>query len=327
MRRFLPRPRKWKYYLMVLVVSTIGRMPLGWRYGISRVVSDRVYDWRRSIRRNVQSNVRHVLGPDATDEEIDRVGRACARNAGRYYADVVGMHRMNVRKFLRDDLALSGLHYVREAQAAGRGVVLASAHYANPEFAVQGLAAAGINVLALVEPLEPPELGRLMRSLRTVHGHHYEPVSLGAVKRALAWLKGGGVVAILIDRDIQKHGVELELCGARSKFPTGAVDLAMRTNAVVMPGWVRRTGGFKIEAVIGPPMELVHSGCHDDDLRVNSQRLLQLFEDHLKKDPGQWSVLDRIWPDDDRAPKAKRKFWNRRGDGEREDPERKDGDR
>ena len=97
MRRFLPRPRKWKYYLMVLVVSTIGRMPLGWRYGISRVVSDRVYDWRRSIRRNVQSNVRHVLGPDATDEEIDRVGRACARNAGRYYADVVGMHRMNVR--------------------------------------------------------------------------------------------------------------------------------------------------------------------------------------------------------------------------------------
>ena len=101
--------------------------------------------------------------------------------------------------------------------------------------------------------------------------------------------------------------MELELCGAKSKFPTGAVDLAMRTNAVVMPGWVRRTGGFKIEAVIGPAMELVHTGCHDDDLRVNSQRLLQLFEEHLKKDPGQWSVLDRIWPEDDPAPKIKKK--------------------
>ncbi len=295
---FVPRPRKWKYYLMRIVVATIGRMPLGWRYGIARVVSDRVYAWRPSIRNNVRSNMRHVLGPDASDEEIDRLARQCTQNAGRYYADVVGMHRINVRKFLRDDLVLTGLHYVREAQATGRGIVLASAHYANPEFAVQGLAAAGIHVLALVEPLDPPELGRLMRSLRAVHGHEYEPVSLGAVKKALAWLRGGGVVAILMDRDIQKHGEELMLCGSPARFPTGAVDLALRTNAIMMPGWVRRTGGFKIQASIGPALDLVVTGCREEDLRVNSQRLLNIFEEQLRKDPGQWGVLDRIWPDD-----------------------------
>ena len=44
--------------------------------------------------------MRHVLGPQASDEEIDRVGRQCARNAGRYYADVVGMHRIDVFSFL-----------------------------------------------------------------------------------------------------------------------------------------------------------------------------------------------------------------------------------
>ena len=71
------------------------------------------------------------------------------------------------------------------------GVVLASAHYANPEFAVQGLLAAGIKVFALVEPLEPPELGRLMRSLRARHGHVYEPVSFASVKHAISWLKAG----------------------------------------------------------------------------------------------------------------------------------------
>ncbi len=295
----IPRPRLWKYYLMLAVINTIGRMPLGWRYGVSRIVADRVYAWRRSMRDNMRSNARHVLGPDAPERDVDRIARQCSRNVGRYYADVIGMHRMDIHKFYENELALEGTEYIREAQAAGRGVVMASAHYANPEFATQGLAAAGITVFALVEPLQPPELGRLMGSLRSVHGHHYEPVSFGAVKRALEWLRGGGVVAILVDRDIQKRGVELEFCGYPARFPTGAVDLALRTNAVLLPGWVRRVGGFKIKAVLGPPLPLVRTGNNDEDLRVNTAALLARFETHLKQDPGQWSVYDRIWPNDD----------------------------
>lgn len=295
---WLPRFSKWRYYLMWAVIQTIGRMSLPWRYGIARFLSDRIYDWGPRIGPNIRSNIRHVLGPDASDAEVDRISRQCARNTGRYYADVVGMHRMDVQQFFRDDLILEGMEYVREAQRAGHGVVLASAHYANPEFAVQGLAADGIKVFALVEPLDPPELGRLMRGLRTVHGHQYEPVSFGAIKNAIAWLRNGGVVAILIDRDIQKRGIELNFCGYPARFPTGAVDLAMRTNAVLIPGWVRRENGFKVRATLGPPMPLVVTGNAEDDLRVNTQNLLARFEKHLKQDPGQWSVLDRIWPDD-----------------------------
>jgi len=297
MKRVLPRPSLWKYYLMVLVVHTIGRMPLSWRYGIARFVSDRVYNWRRSIRNNVRSNVRHVLGPNATDEEIDRIARQCARNTGRYYADVVGMHRMDTKKFYDQNLRLDGLEYIIEAQRRGQGVVMASAHYANPEFATQALAAIGLRVFALVEPLQPPELNRLMYGLRAVHGHHFEPATYKGVKMAMAWLRQGGILAILIDRDIQKRGIWLDFCGAPARFPTGAVDLAIRTNSLLVPGWVRRVGGFKIHARIGPPLEIVRTGDHETDLRVNTKRLLDEFEKHLRQDPGQWSVLDRIWPE------------------------------
>jgi len=56
-----------------VVVHTIGRMPIRWRYGIARFLSDRVYRYRRTIRENIRSNVRHVLGPQAdrfTEEGI-----------------------------------------------------------------------------------------------------------------------------------------------------------------------------------------------------------------------------------------------------------------
>jgi KDO2-lipid IV(A) lauroyltransferase len=288
----------WKYYTMFAVVHTIGRLPLRYRYGIARVISDRVYDWRPSIRDAVRSNVRHVLGPAASDAEVDRVARQCARNAGRYYADVVGMHRMNVDSFYEHDLVLEGIDHVRAAQAHGKGVVMASAHYANPEFATQGLAAAGIRVFALVEPLKPPQLGKLMFSLRNQHGHQYEEATFGGVKKALDWLRAGGVLAILIDRDIQKRGMEMNFCGAKARFPTGAVDLALRTNSVLIPGWVRREGGYKVHAKIGPPLDLIRTGNRDEEIRINTQRLLALFEAHLKRDPTQWSVLERVWPDD-----------------------------
>ena len=105
----IPRPRLWKYYLMLIVIHTIGRLPLGWRYGVARFVADRLYNHRRWIRENTRSNVRHVLGPDATDAEVDRIARQCARNTGRYYADVVGMHRMDAREFYEHDLVLEGV--------------------------------------------------------------------------------------------------------------------------------------------------------------------------------------------------------------------------
>ena len=249
--RLLPRPSLWKFYAMWIVIHTIGVLPLKYRYAISRFVSDRVYNWRASIRNACRSNVRHVLGPGATEREVDRVARQCARNTGRYYADIVGLHRMDIKVFHDRELDLRGTEYIREAQARGQGVVMASAHYANPEFAAQALAGIGLHVFALVEPLRPPELSRLMRGLRTVHGHRYEEVSFGAIKDAISWLRHGGIVAILIDRDIQKRGIELTLCGAKSRFPTGAADLALRTNSVLMPGWVHRTDGFKIAPPLG----------------------------------------------------------------------------
>jgi len=95
----------------------------------------------------------------------------------------------------------------------------------------------------------------------------------------------------------RKRGIELEFCGAKARFPTGAVDLALRTNAVLLTGWVRREGGYKIHVDV-TPLPLVVTGNRDEDVRLNTARLLASFEKHLKEDPGQWSVLDRIWPDE-----------------------------
>jgi len=41
--------------------------------------------------------------------------------------------------------------------------------------------------------------------------------------------RSGGLVALMLDRDVGGTGVPMEFCGAESRIPLGAVELAMRT--------------------------------------------------------------------------------------------------
>ena len=285
----------WKYYVVRLAYLLLGRLPLPALYGIAHVVGDGAYLWRRNIRRGVIANMRQVMGPDAPERQVRRAAREVFRNATRYYADLIHIPRLDVQRFLREQLDLEGAEYLEEARDAGRGAVMVGAHFGNPEMAAQGLAARGIRLFALTEPIEPKALSDFTHWLRSRHGHMHRTVSFGAVKEAMRRLRNGGIVAILLDRDIDGSGVPMQFCGAETRIPLGAVDLALRTGADLIPGWVWRIEGYRFRVRIGPPLELVRTGNFDEDVRLNAQRLLAQFEGHLRSDPGQWAVLGSIW--------------------------------
>lgn len=288
----------WKYYALLLAYWLLGRLPRRIVYGVARMAAEAVYVLRASIRRHVQANTRQVLGPDASQYLVRRAAREAVRNAARYYADLIRMPHMNVHRFYEQEFTLEGLSHLQKTLAEGRGAVMASAHFGNPEIGVQVLAAVGIQVLALIEPLEPPQLLRLTQRLRSAHGHTYLPATFSGVKEMLRHLRSGGVVAILIDRDIQGRGVPLTFCGRPAPLPTGAVDLALRTGAELIPAFVHRERGFHYHGYIGPPLPLERTGDEQRDLRINSVNLLARFEEHLRSDPGQWAVLEPVWTDD-----------------------------
>jgi len=66
----------------------------------------------------------------------------------------------------------------------------------------------------------------------------------------------------------------MQFCGAETRIPLGAVDLALRTGADLIPAWAWRIDGFRFHARIGPPLEVVRTGDFDKDVRLNAERLL-----------------------------------------------------
>ncbi len=294
----------WKYYVLRLAYLLLGRLSLRTLYGIAHTVGDGAYLFRRGARRAVMANMRQVMGPEASERDVRRAAREVFRNAARYYADLIHCPRLDAQRFLREQLELEGSEYLTEAQRSGRGAVLVSAHFGSPEMAVQGLAAAGFRIFGLTEPLQPQALSDFTHWLRSHHGHTYRTVGFGGIKEALRRIKRGGLVAVLLDRDVGGTGVPMQFCGAETRIPVGAIDLAMRTGADLIPAWSWRIDGYRFRARIGPPVELVRTSNFDQDVRTNAQRLLALFEGHLRAYPGQWAVLEPIWQAKEDEPTA-----------------------
>ena len=288
--------------MLRLAYLLLGRLSLPTLYGIAHMVGDGAFFFRRKARRGVIANMRQVMGPEASNREVRRAAREVFRNATRYYADLLHLPRLDPQRFLGEQLDLEGTEYLDVAQSSGRGAVLVSAHFGSPEMAVQGLAAAGYSIFALTEPLKPKAMSDFVNWLRSRHGHEYRTVGFGGIKESIQRLRRGGLVALMLDRDVGGTGVPMEFCGKETRIPLGAVDLALRTGADLIPAWAWRIDSYRFHARIGPPLEIVHTGNFDQDVRSNARRLLALFEGHLKAYPGQWAVLEPIWDKQDRSP-------------------------
>ena len=233
--------------------------------------------------------------PDAPEAEVRRAAKQVLRNVALYYADVAHLPRMDLRAFFEKRFVFHGLdEYLRPAIAEGKGVITLSAHYGNPELAMQAFAHLGIPVFALTERVHP-RMSKLMDEYRASKGHEFGPVNRGNVKRVFQTLKRGGVVALMGDRDIEGPKEALPFFGESALMPTGPIEVAIRTGAPVIPCFSARRGKYGIEGWVEEPLELKRTGDSQADVIAGTREYIERLESRLRSDPGQWAVIERIW--------------------------------
>ena len=98
----------------------------------------------------------------------------------------------------------------------------------------------------------------------------------------------------MADRDIQRGGRLTPFFGERAPLPTGPIELALRTNAAVVPGFAIRTrGGRRITFL--PELKLRRSDDREADLAAGMLAMAQALEQGIGAAPDQWFVLQPIW--------------------------------
>lgn len=277
--------------LMRIAMPIAGRLPQPF-YALAWLAGAVAWRLRGTARRRTIRNLLPVCGGDR-----DRARKASLesfRNVARYYVDLATLPHRDHASFERDHVRVVGAEHI-SCLFAPRPTIIASAHTGNPELALIAIAQRGRSWVELVEALEPPGLGRYLTRLREAAGGRVAEVGVAGTRRALRELRGQGMVALLADRDLGGGGVCVTLVGRLVRLPRGPWELARRTGATVVPLFLARGFADDLTVRIDQPFAVPATADHETDVRAAAQRWADLLSAHLRRDPGQWTVLEDYW--------------------------------
>ena len=282
-------------YRAAAVVFGLLPEPLMRRVG--RWIGSFVYS--RAGRRRLMA-VRHMTRVLGSEAEVEVAAREAFAAYGRYWAEVLWVRPRRVPPML-ERITTEGLDRVREAQAAGSGMIYVLPHVGNWEVAGAVARDLGLELIAVAEDLPNPRLARWFAGVRSEFGIEVVLADGGAaVMRKLGEaLRRGAAVALVSDRNVGDGGVPVEFFGEETDLPGGAAALAVRTGVPVFPvaAYFLEEGGHRL--VIEAPVDMPTSGS--GRVAEGTQRIAGALENLIKRQPTQWHILQPNWPSDHRV--------------------------
>ena len=282
-----------KYYSLSLVSFVARIVPMRVGYFIAECGGDVFFLLSRKRRTAVGNNILRAVGVQEKSK-IRREIRYVFRNAAKNYFDITKLSQMDLEN-INGLVKIEGMEHLTRAVNAGKGVIIATAHLGNFEFAAHVVAAHGFEMKILIEAYDDsnPFL-RKLAGMRQGKGIKTLPVDMRGMKECLKSLLRGGTVTIVCDRDMQGTGVKTPFFGKETSFPVGVVDLAYRTGAAVVPIFSLRGPGNTTSIFIEPPLQLSELKDHDQALKANLESLVAVLEKYIRRCPEQWVVLEPI---------------------------------
>jgi phosphatidylinositol dimannoside acyltransferase len=284
----------WLLRALRIVAILTPLVPAALGYSLSNFVGFVFFICNFRARRNIVANLRQVdPGMHWLTREKTAL-RVCQTVITNYY-DLLRLRSVD-RDNLRDRVEVHGLEHVERALKTGCGAIIVSAHIGNFSVMARLPATLGIHAALIAERVEPPELYHYMARLRSAMGIEVIPPEAGSIRRILHVLSDNGVLLLAADRDVTRHGKDIRFFGKQTKIPVGPIMLAMKTQAPIIPAFTVRDSRQRSRVIIEPPLKLRTTSDWEYDVHINMEQLARRLERMIAFDPGQWAVLQRVWP-------------------------------
>ena len=170
-------------------------------------------------------------------------------------------------------------------------------HVANYELA--GLAAAlrGGKGVALTMP-EQPGGYKYHDKIRRDYGIEAVPASMSSFKYAAQVLREGGIVGTGIDRPLEDAGYKPRFFGRSAILPVHYVVLAMKAKVPMVLGHVGRRDDGVYGVSTSKPIWVKDYGDRRTTIITNAERMLEMCEEQIARDPYQWATFFPVWPEE-----------------------------
>ncbi len=244
-------------------------------------------------RRRILSHLRLAF-PEAGESWRRDVARGCARHLGCLLGEVVWLWGVPADELLACS-DFRGLEHLDECVREYRGAIIGTGHCGNWEWLNLALAARGTPLTVAVRALDDPRFDVIVRSLRGRFGGRSIGRGEGAGRALASACRGGAIIGLLIDQDIEAPGCFVEFFGRPAWTPTGAGLLARRLRRPIVPAFALRHDGGRMLLSFDEPMQPVLSADPESDARLLTARLTARIEEQIRAHPEQWVWMHRRW--------------------------------
>jgi lauroyl/myristoyl acyltransferase len=293
-------------YYLARSGNTLARWtPRSARHVLGSSISAASYLGWSSKRLVTHLNMAQVTGRPARDPHVRRLAFASWRNYGRYAADFMSFPHLKIDDVERNLRDLSNVEegwpgHVRHALDAGRGAIIATAHFGNWDMA-GAILARHHPLSAVAETFSDEQLNRLLQNQREEKGIGIIPME-GSARRILRVLQQNQLIAIVVDRPVtEDQGTEVTFFGRKTYVPGGPAALALKSGAAIVPGYVWYGHRNEFYARVFPPIFPQESKGEQRvyELKRLTQLMYDALEEMIREWPTQWYMFRPFWPSEE----------------------------
>jgi KDO2-lipid IV(A) lauroyltransferase len=289
--------RDWLEYVgLRAVVGTLATLPLGAALRLGELVAVLVWVLGRPLRRVGMRNLALAF-PEKPVRERRGILRRSFLNLGRMAAELAHLPRLSAED-LRRMVRFEDEAWWREAVTWERssGVLVLSGHFGNWELLVFAHGMRGHPVHMVHRAIANPRVDRWLHALRARAGTRMIRKS-GAAQAVLQALREHALLVLPIDQNSTRGlGVFVDFFGVPACTNAGMARIALRTDAPIVPAFIVREGRSARHRVhVLPILEVERTGDFAEDVRRNTQRFSDVFEEMVRRHPDQWLWMHKRW--------------------------------
>lgn len=279
--------------------QAVRRMPASMAYGLFDRLA--VQTWRRRSKgvRQLERNLSRVSGRAENDPVVRELARDGLRSYMRYWCDAFRLPGWDEAAVT--DFVFHGEQIMIDHIASGRGVIAVLGHTGNWDHVGAYACKRIAPVMTVAEQLKPAKLYQAFVSYRESLGMTIlglgEP---GVYERLREHAAGGGLVALLGDRDLSARGIDVDFFGSRARFPAGAAALAVDTGAALLPvslfTTTREPGDRLVNAGrVMPEVTPPEHGARQARIAATTQLVADSLAVGIREHPADWHMLQKLW--------------------------------
>ena len=225
-----------------------------------------------------------------SETEQKKVIEEMWENYGRILAEYPFLKKFKTNE-LKKYITIEGQEYLSDIKSKNKKAVFVSGHFNNFELMAMQLENLGIDLAAIYRPLNNFLMNKKMEKIRINHICKKQiKKGKSGLRDVLKYLKQDTSIALMIDQRVSE-GKKIKFFNKFALTTTIPAQIVAKYECAVIPIYIERYNKYYFKMKISKPLNLSKS----DSLELISEKLNNLLEKMIMKNPSQWIWSHNRW--------------------------------